>query len=252
MFLKDFPTEEACLKALFAFRYPGVKAYLIKGRKQFVKDGKHYSPLAGTIFEGSRTSLRSWFFALFLFASSRNGVSAKELQRQLGITYKCAYRMGMQIRKLFNENPRLKGVVEVDEAYINGRERKVFGMMERDGKVRTQLIPDLKTNTIVPIIRENVEPLSKLYTDRMTSYRGLWRDFDHRTVNHLKKEYVRGEVHINTLEGFWGQVKSSLQGTYHYVSSKYLSAYLSEFSWRYNHRKENLFSAMLLAASKRP
>lgn len=184
-----------------------------------------------------------------------------ELQRQLGCTYKTAWRMAKQIRKLFEENKdALSGIVELDETYVGGKggnnkrgrgsENKtpVFGMVERKGAIKARVTVDTKRKTVMPIIRQNVTIGTEIMTDEYLPYKSLIKEgYNHQTVTHGAREYVRGNVHTNTLEGFWSQMKRSINGTYHAVSPKYLQTYVDEFSYRYNARlaSEPLFSLLL-------
>ena len=197
-FFKQFPSDDACLEHLFNVRFGqghecpkcerSAKWYPIKAERAYSCQwcGHHIHPTVGTLFEKSRTSLQLWFYAMFLFTTTRHGVSGKELQRQLGVTYKCAYRMGQQIRKhmaLVDGEKPLFGNIEVDETYVGGyrpgkpgrgAEGKtvVFGMMERGGDVMTKVVPDVKKRTLQPIIAENVKASSTISTDELRSYRG--------------------------------------------------------------------------------
>lgn len=193
----------------------------------------------------------SWFYAIYLMGQSRNGVSAMELKRQLGVTYKCAWRMARQIRKLMKQDKELlEGVVEADETYIGGRRRgpsgrgalgktAVFGVVQRGGRVRATIVSDVRTNTLLGAIREQVKRGSVMNTDEMLSYQlVITLGIEHLTVKHSAGEYVRGDVHTNSIEGFWGQLKRSLSGTYCSVSRKHLQAYLDEFVFRYDHRHD--------------
>ena len=173
-----------------------------------------------------------------------------ELQRQLGFTYKTAWRIAKQIRQLFKEaNSAFSKTTELDETYIGGKggnnkrgrgsENKtpVFGMVERKGSIKATVVGDTKMKTVMPIIRGNVALGTEIMTDEYLPYRSLTKEgYKHQTVNHGSKEYVRGDVHTNTLEGFWSQLKRSINGTYHAVSPKYLQTYVNEFSYRYNRR----------------
>lgn len=261
-----YPNEKACLDGLFRARYgllrkcpkckKATKFHHIKKRKCYCCQfcGHQLHPTAGTIFHKSSTSLKSWFFAIYLFSVSKNGVSAKELERQLGVTYKCAWRIAKQIRKFFSQNKKaLKGIVEIDETYVGGREtnrpkskrRKkahagkykipVVGMVERKGEMKAKVTKNAHKSTVVPLIRENVKLETRLMTDSSPMYQGI-RGYKQESVCHTNEEYVRGDVYTNTLEGFWSQLKRSINGTYHAVSPKYLQSYVNEFVYRYNHR----------------
>ena len=215
--------------------------------------GYNLSPLANTIFHKSPTPLKHWFFAIFLMSTSINGVSAKEIQRQLGVTYKCAWRMQRQIRKLMrSKTSKLIGIVEIDDTYIGGKHQgkrgrgaegktPVFGMVQRKGDLKANVVDNLKAKTVVPLVQENVEENSQLMTDEFRSYAKMKHyGFAHDFVKHGIKEYVRGNIHTNTIEGFWSQFKRSVKGTYHSVSPKHLQLYVDEFAWRYNHRKSEI------------
>lgn len=279
--IKDFndkyTTEDVCLAEIFNNRYGSLKKcpsckeetkfHRVTGRKCYACQwcGYQLHPLAGTIFHKSDTSLKSWFYAIFLFANSKNGVSGKELERQLGVTYKTAWRMAKQIRLLMkNVKGPLSNTVEVDETRIGGikygqgtegRKKKsiVLGMVERKGEIIARKIPDVKTDTIIPYVQENVEKGSQVMTDEWWAYRHLDRmGYLHDQVKHKAKEYVRGNVHTNTIEGFWSQLKRSIHGTYHAVSPKHLQSYVNEFAWRYNRRAlpVSLFYPMISQAGK--
>ncbi len=215
--------------------------------------GHHLHPMAGTIFEDSRTSLQYWFYAMYLFTTSRHGVPAKELQRQLGVTYKAAWRLGHKIREhmaaVDGEEP-LSGVVEVDETYVGGHrpgrpgrgakgKTIVLGLIERDGDVVTKVVPDFAESTLQPVVEAHVEKGSTVYSDELPSYGGLdGKGCEHETVHHRSKEYVRGEVHTNTIEGYFSRLKNSIRGTHVHVSPKHLQKYAGEFEFRYNRRKQ--------------
>lgn len=249
-FRKEFPTEKSCLDYVFTKKYPSLvdSHYYIEGRKCYADSkGKQIHPIKGTVFEHSSTPLTLWFYAIYLFSASRNGVAAKELQRQLGVTYKCAWRMAKQIRVLMAQNGgTLSGIVEADETYMGGKMRggkrglgsenktAVFGMVERKGKVQAHVIR-IKKKNVMPIVKRTIVSGSNVMTDQFKMYRNLPQmGFKHASVNHGAKEYVRGNIHTNTIEGFWSQIKRSIDGTYHSVSKKYLQSYVNEFSFRRN------------------
>lgn len=189
-----------------------------------------------------------------------------ELQRQLGVTYKTAWRMAKQIRRLFEESGDiLSKTTELDETYVGGKggnnkrgrgsENKtpVFGMAERQGAIKAKVTVDTKRKTVMPIIKENVKIGTEVMTDEYLPYRSLTKEgYKHETIVHGKKEYVRGDVHVNILEGFWSQLKRSVNGTHHAVSPKHLQQYVNEFSWKYNYRNAiiPLFDLMLIRVVK--
>jgi transposase-like protein len=257
-----YPNDEVILKEIFTKRFGHLddfnKYYPVSERKCFAhsETGKQIHPLAGTIFHKSATPLKLWYFAIFLFTTSKNGVSAKELERQLGVTYKTAYRMGQQIRKLFDEtgSDQLKGTVEMDEAYLGGKEGNkhqskrvghkatqgktaVMGAVERGGNVKARVVDNTTIKTVMPFVRGQIAIDTQLVTDDYNTYNDIcFAGYKHESVNHSQKEYVRDTWHTNTIEGFWSQLKRSIDGTYHMVSPQKLQQYVNEFSWRYNRR----------------
>jgi transposase len=264
-FEKQFPTDDACLEFLFKARYPkGVycqkcgkvtKHYKRAGMKFYSCEfcGMGVAPTSGTIFHKSDTPLRSWFHAIFLMASTKTGISAAQLQRELGVTYKTAWRMFTQIRKLMSEdiNP-LTGQVEVDETYIGGKrpgkrgrgaegKTVVMGIVERNGKAVTKVVPDVKAKTLLPMIEQRVakEDKAVVFTDELHSYDRIDRlGYAHEVVQHAAKQYVRGVAHVNTVESLWSTIKRGIDGVNHSVSPLYLQSYLDSYVYRYNHRKD--------------
>lgn len=211
--------------------------------------GAQLHPTAGTIFHKSETSLKSWFFAIFLFAKSKNGVAAKEIERQVGVTYKTAFRMAHKIRELMNSSGNLlSGVIEADETYIGGKrtglrgrgaigKTPVIGVVERRGEVRATVVTNVTAGNAINHIRRNVETTAQVVTDELPVYNFTSKfGFKHIRVNHSAGEYVVGRAHTNTIEGFWAQLKRSIDGTHHSVSRKYLQNYVNEFAFRYNRR----------------
>jgi transposase-like protein len=285
-FHSTFPDDDACLEQIKEQRFPGGiavchkcekprKHYRVKGRTAYACEtcGNHIFPLAGTIFEKTSTSLRLWFYAMYLMGSTRCGISAKQIQRETGVTYKTAWRMFHQIRKLMSEDLRLGGPggVEVDEAYFGGRRKNdagrllrgnkgrnttVLGVVERKGRIMAQVSPELTMAATSALVKEYVLPETMIYTDDASAYNALPRldgmGYQHRRINHTHKVYVMGEVHTNTIEGFWSLVKRGIGGVYHSVSAKYLQSYLDEYSFRYNRRDSGnlIFAAMLERASE--
>lgn len=275
--LKDFKTEypddQACLAAVLENRYGstcprcgviGVKWHPITGRKGFVcsECDRHVYPLADTIFRKSETSLWNWFYAIFQFSVSKNGVSAKELERTLGVTYKTAWRMCKQIRKLMEQDGELlTGAVEIDETYIGGKHKRsqgyqkksaVFGAVERNGRASAQHVRSTGARVLLPEVESRVALGASIHSDEWHAYKTLARrGYSHTTVNHSKLEYVRGTAYTNTIEGFWSQLKRSVDGTYHAVSPKYLQSYVDEFVFRYNFRGVPICPVLLELAVKR-
>jgi transposase-like protein len=288
-FMRDFPDDAACLDWLWRTRYSedgehamcsrcGVttrfRRYETKQQRQSwtcTQCGLHVHPTADTIFHKSSTSLQLWFYAMYLMTSTRCGISAKQIERELGVTYKTAWRMCHLIRKelMPQDRERLSGDVEADETYIGGKPRqsdrakgvtmsqhldrkaKVAGVVERGGRVIatvTQHRVDTRDH-----VREYVLPESHLFTDEYPAYGEVGRTMaGHHRVNHSEKVYVSGEVHTQTIEGFWSLVKNGIRGVYHAVSAKHLQTYLNEYAWRYNHRHDGtaMFMSVLLNSAQ--
>lgn len=185
-------------------------------------------------------------------AQTRAGISAKQLQRELGVTYKTAWRMFKQIRTLMADTSQmpLSGTVEIDETYIGGKARRsewgpdkpkqiVMGMVERGGKAYLKHVPNTGKWTLLNQIRANVSPYARVFTDENPGYTHLPKfGYAHQSVNH-QTEYVRGEVHVQNMEGVWSHLKRGIKGVYRFVSKKYLQAYADEYAFRYNHRRES-------------
>ena len=262
-FNKEFPDDDTCLEWLRNYLYPKrihcpvcnkpTKHHRIRTKKVYGCDscGHQISPTASTIFEHSPTPLKLWFYAIYLMSATRCGISAKQIQRETGVTYKTAWRMFHQIRSLLQEDiPTLTGEVEVDETYIGARKpgkrgrgaegkTSVFGIAQRKGDVSATVTPDVKRDTVYPIIKERVMPDSMVYTDEYRVYNRLkGHGYQHKRVHHASKVWVLGDAHVNTIEGFWSALKRGINGVYHAVSQKYLQSYVNEYSFRYNHRKD--------------
>jgi transposase len=285
-FDREFPNDAACLEWLVGHLYPDgiycpkcekvTKHHRVKARTcyecQFC--GHQEYPMKGTIFEGSATSLRLWFHGFFLMAQTRCGISAKQLERELGVTYKTAYRMFKQIRSLLDQDGDgpLSGTVEMDEAYIGGNPKwmhandprkglmgrsvaktPVFGIAQRrtasaPGRVMAKVVPDVGEQSLLGTTALRVLPASTVYTDEWAPYNKLGRmGYEHSRVHHTQKVYVDGDVHTNTIEGFWATVKTGIRGVYHGVSVDQLQSYLDEYVFRYNHRddEQGMFRAFL-------
>lgn len=281
-FLDAFPDDDACLDHLMRSRYGkrfeclncqrDAGYYRVKSRRCFECEhcGYQVYPTAGTPFEKTRTSLRDWFYVMFLFCASRNGVAAKEVQRQIGVTYKTAWRMCHEIRKYMGavDGDRPLGgsasrspAVEIDKTFVGGKDKRgqedkavVLGMVERDGDIVTRLLPDRHSGTVIPQIRNWVQEGSTVYTDEAPVFKALPSrgGYDHESVNHKKKEWARGEAHTNNIEAFWANLKRGIQGTYVWVSRKHLQKYLWEFEYRHNlrHAPWLMFQALLVSFPK--
>ncbi len=256
---KQFPTDDVVLDFIFENLHSrdcscGGTYSRIKGRKQYQCSKCRYqiAPTAGTIFHKSDTPLTDWFYALFIFSNAKSGISAKELERQLGVTYKCAWRILKQIRRaLTQDNDKLDGTVEMDTAYLGGRFKSgkdnkrqkeaiaaksvVMGAVSRGGEVRLKVVPDASATTINAFLEQNVAKTARLLTDDALTYKHSASAYAREAVNH-KKEYVNGDVHINGIETLWGHIKRSLAGIQKVVSKKELQAYLDVFAFHYNNR----------------
>lgn len=270
-FRKDYPDEDTCLDTVFQNRYGDIeccpkcgvidaKFYRVRGRKCYACEwcGYQLHPLAQTIFHKSSTPLVDWFYAIYLFSISKNGVAAMELQRHLGVTYKTAHRMARQIRTLMADDGMIGGsgkIIEADETYLGKRNKTglkhhgskitVLGAVERDGQVRTKVLPKAMGKDVHRFLRDTVVAGAELHTDESPLYHWTKMVYNHHTINHAKKQWAKGNVTTNAIEGFWGQVKRSISGTYHGVSPKYLQLYFDEFSFRYSHRDVVVYPVLL-------
>jgi transposase len=285
-FMRDYPDDAACLDRLWRDRFApdGHQAHCpkcdrerkfhrTKTRASYTCDscGLHVHPMQGTIFEKSTTSLQLWFYGMYLIASTRCGISARQLGRELGVSYKTAHRMFKKIRtELMNDSDDepLSGDVEIDETSVRGKPRvkmtkaeaaqwretqpKVLGMVERGGRVRARVIPSRRGPALSREVRTNVNPMSIIITDDWQAYKPLKREYlDHKVINHSAGLYVDGDVFTNTIEGFFGNLKTGMRGAYKHVSPAYLQSYLDEFAWRYNRRKREqpMFELLLARAA---
>jgi transposase len=281
-FFARFPDDDACLNHIMEVRYGvrhvctacGVEGthHKLANRRAFscAHCGHHVYPTANTVFQDTRTPLQVWFYAIYLFVTTRHGVSGKELQRALGVTYKTAWRMGQQIRKLMGKADgfeEMQGHVEIDEAFIGGyrahggpgkgdNKTIVLGMVERGGRTAAKSVPNLKAETVRPFIYESIKAGSAVSTDESSIYDLLKSaGYDHKAVNHGKKQwrkfnYRRDEYHhTNGVESFWRLFKNSIRSTHIHVSEKYMDRYLKEFTFRSNHRQMSNAMFDLLIAS---
>ncbi len=271
-FEKNFPDDDTCLEWLKNHLYPNgifcvtcqrvTKHHKTTSRRCYTCDycGLHVHPTANTICHKSPTPLRLWFYAIYLMASTRCGISAKQIEREIGVTYKTAWRMFKQIRSMLDEGiDRLSGKVEIDETYIGGkaknmhksvREKKiqgrgavgkvpVVGAVQRGGRVVAKTAEHVNADTLMPFVKEHVMPESTVFTDELASYNDVESSgYAHKRVHHAAKVYVIGDAHTNTIEGFWSLVKRGIGGVYHQVSAKYLQTYFDEYSFRYNRRND--------------
>jgi len=236
-----------------AYKYKDGKLFKCKACK------KQFTVRVGTIFEDSQISLQKWFLAIYLATSLKSGISSVQLSKYLGITQKTAWFMLHRIRKVIEmEDMELLGDIEADETYIGGKTQNrqlskrdkdntkevVFGMVERKGKTIMKHVKSSGVSSLVPVIQEKVrqKDSSRIFSDEWGSYRSLKKlGYFHEKVNHHKGEYVNGEVHTNTIEGVWSQLKRGVNGVYHHISAKHLQKYCDEYGYRYNTRELNDF-----------
>jgi transposase-like protein len=288
-FNEMFPDDASCLEWLKNHLYPnGIHCkkcdritthHRVASRPSYSCDncGHHVHPTADTIYHKSTTPLRLWFYAVYLMASTRCGISAKQIEREVGVTYKTAWRMFKQIRSMLgadNDGP-LGGTVEADETFMGGkaknmhkkkREEKikgrgtvgktvVAGVVEREGRIVVKKVADTQAATLLPFVTEKVLPSSTVYTDEAAAYTDLPKcGYVHSRIHHASRVYVMGNVHTNTIEGFWSLVKNGIRGVYHAVSDKLLQTYLDEFAFRYNRRNDTapMFLSFMTQVEKSP
>lgn len=282
-FLKKFSTEEACIKHFINVRYLqgavcnhcGNKTTYRRGlSKNFdcKKCNNTFSIFKGTIFEKSDTDLRKWFFAIHLFLNGKKGISGLQLQREIGVTYKTAWRMLQKIREAMGNDKDdndddftglMQGIVEADETYLGGKEENkhehkkgksaksvILGLINRDKKLAKAFhVESVKYFNLAEKIMNNVAIGSTLITDEHASYKMLKLYYKHLSINHSKGEYVKKgkkEIHTNGIENFWSTFKRGIYGIYHHVSKQHLQKYINEFCFRYNNREnENSFDLVL-------
>jgi transposase-like protein len=219
---------------------------------------KQFTVTVGTIFEDSHIPISKWLLAIHLLASSKKGISAHQLHRNLGISYKGAWFMAMRLRHAAAEGPfagLLQGTVEIDETYVGARRKRgtkkgrpgpdshktpVVALVERGtGKVRAFPMMRVTADNLAKVIDSHVKPNATMMTDEMPAYKTVAFELSrkHQTVNHSIDEYVRGEVSTNTVEGFFSLLKRGVNGVYHHVSRGHLARYCDEFTFRYQNRK---------------
>ena len=250
--MPEFPDDATCLDRLWRTRFSPdgeharcpkcvetrvFKRYETTQQRQSwtcAAFGHHLHVLAGTIFEESSTSLHLWFYAMYLMTSTRCGISAKQLERELGVTYKTAWRMAhlVRTRLMADDGETLSGDVEMGEVYVGGRkvrlDRKprkkttVFGMVERSGRVVATVVPSNRQDTLMQHVERRVLPASTVFTDEAAMYQNVGESgYFHKRIRHEERVYVSGDVHTQTIEGFWSLTKRGISGVYHAVSAKH-------------------------------
>lgn len=281
-----YPNDDACLDKIFQLRFRNLVCPKCENDKPFtrVKDRRSYQcpscgfqvyPTKDTVFEKTTTPLTYWFQVIYMQCTTRNGVSAKEIERTLCVCYKTALRMAHQVKKLMA--PKIKGqlygTLELDELFIGPkpnsmRNKKraeykkilfksaidykttIFGILQRDGAVYTKIVPSPSKEHIEPIIRQMIDPKSKVCTDSSNLYSNLEKDFIHDTVNHSESEWAREDWHVQNIESFWNQVRRTIRGTHISVSLTHMQKYLDEigFRWEHRHEQDTMFESILQRA----
>lgn len=268
--MERFHSDEKCVEVLEDLRWPTGPACVRCGDMEVdpVRRGRglwmcrscdhQFSVTAGTIMHRTRLPLTKWFVAIYLMCQSKKGMSAHQLHRMLGTTYRTAWHLCHRIREAMGNDPftgpTLFGVVELDETLVGGKIKGsrnrlknktwVAGAIERGGRVRLERIPNIKRDTIQDFVARTVSPEAEaVYTDELRSYIGIETPTRrHETVQHNADEWVVGDVHTNSVEGVWSLFKRSIVGTFHKMSVKHMDRYLEELEWRFNNRENpNIF-----------
>ena len=263
--MEHFSSEDACRDYLIKLLWAGKpkcphckcqRVYTITNRPAYScsKCKKQFRVTTGTIFEDSKIPLVKWFIAIRFLACSKKGMSSMQLSKELGITQKSAWYMEQNIRLMLGNRRYVKmldGIIEVDETYVGGRRKggkrgrgtekaKIFGMLERNGDLRIMHVADVSSYTLHPLIIGNVKVGAVIMSDEWKAYNGLKGRYQRGVINHGKRHYADGEIHVNSLEGAWGLFKRSLKGIYHRPSNKYMFGYCAEFEFKYNNRKKSI------------
>ncbi len=263
-----FSTDDKCRELLERLRWPnGPECPRCHGSKvaRLVTADKllycaecdyQFTVTAGTVFHDSHLPLRKWFMVTLLLCEARKGISANQIKRTVGMSYKTAWYLCHRIRAAMKEAdwPMLDGTVEMDETYVGGKKRTprrgkysdkeiVIGIRQRGGDLRFFHAEDAKSGTLAKYIQENISTdVDVIVTDELPAYRKAVGSSKHETVNHTAKEYVRGDIHTNTVESAFSLLKRGIIGSWHKISAKHLPAYLDEMTFRFNRRKNaNLF-----------
>lgn len=273
-FQKEFSSEEKCREYLEVQRWNGTPACAFCGSLNVHRfpNGRifkcrekecrsKFSVTVGTIYENTKIPLTKWFLATYILSVHSKGISSLQLASWLGVTQKTAWHLNHRIREMLTDKAPelLEGIVEVDETYVGGslnnihaskREKlnlkradnktMVFGAVQRNGKVRTRVIPQTNIENVSNAIEDFVSTESIMVTDEHHAYNKVGRKYNHKKVNHRNKEYVRKEdilVHTNNIEGYWNILKKQIDGIHHSVSPKHLQRYCNESAFRFNNRE---------------
>ena len=276
---KQFPTQESCIRHLEQVRWNGkpLCPYCKSHKHSPMKDGLRYhcnscntsySVTVGTIFHKTHVDLQKWFLAVSMMINALKGMSARQLARDIEVNKNTAWYMAMRIRRaMLTSGDLLRGIVEMDETYIGGKPRKgaikkgmlkrgrgtnktsVVGMIERGGDVVARVSGVLNSKRLMSLVRQNVDcDDATLMTDEFRAYSPMHRIISHKSVDH-QTGYVNGNIHTNSIEGFWALLKRGIVGQYHKVSVKHLQRYIDEFAYRFNNRRNpEIFNMTILQA----
>jgi hypothetical protein len=275
-----FPTQKSCIEYLEKIKWsnkPTCPYCHSQKHHSYPKEHRHYCQSCktsyrvtiGTIFHDTRLPLQKWFLAIALILNAKKGISSRQLARDIEVNKNTAWSMQMRIRKAMIDTPSLlSGIVEMDETYVGGKPRKrnnssvalkrgrgtskipVVGMVERSGNVVAQKQKELKFKDLKKIAKKSIDfENTVLMTDDYKGYIPFKKLVNHQTINHSQKQYVDGNKHTNTIEGFWSLLKRGITGQYHYLSNKWLNKYITEFCYKYNNRNnQNVFENLLINA----